>query len=223
MNPRFLLALALLLVAAACSDDGSMLDSTPGNVHVVFTGEGGSTLAAVDAAALSAVVAGTPGTGQPSVLGGEGREDDSDEEPDGDGGDDDVLPQLEQANVTLASILARNLDGELIDLAVEMPQIINLVSLSEGGSVEMPPGTLPPGDYDQVVIVMTELELVFLDGSSVAITPAGGGWTQVLDVPPFTVADGETTTLELQFQLDGAIRMLGENLEFFPDIECRER
>jgi hypothetical protein len=139
--------------------------------------------------------------------------------------DDDDRPgenffsRLESANVTFASILARNLDGQLIDLNVSLPSTIDLVGLANGNQVTFPAGTLPPGDYDQLVVVLTEVEAVFKDGGSVAITPPGGGWTSIVRVAPFTVVEGQTVTIDLNLRLGKAFRRLGDEFRFFPEFE----
>lgn len=132
---------------------------------------------------------------------------------------DNFLSRLSSANVTFASILARNLDGQLIDLDVDLPSTIDLVSLNNGKEITFPPGTLPPGDYDQLVVVLTEVEAVFKDGGSVAITPPGGGWTSIVRVAPFTVVEGQTTTIELNLHLGKAFRRIGDDFRFFPEFE----
>jgi hypothetical protein len=144
-----------------------------------------------------------------------------DDDDDGDG--DDILPRLEQANATFASLLARNLDGQLIDLAVDLPRTVDLIGLLEGGTVELPMGTLPPGMYDQMVVVITELELVFLNGGKVAVTPPGGGWTSIVRVTPFEVVEGEVVTIELRFKPRDAFRELGGIFRFFPVFDCERR
>lgn len=145
---------------------------------------------------------------------------------DDDDGDDDrrgenFLSRLESANVTFASMLARNLDGELIDLDIDLPHTVDLVALGAGQEVTFPAGTLPEGDYDQLVVVMTELDATFVDGGSIALTPPGGGWTAIVRVAPFSVVDGETVTLDLNLRLGKAFRRLDGVFRFFPEFEGR--
>ena len=97
----------------------------------------------------------------------------------------DVAPadqQLQAANVTFSSILARNLDGELVTVTIELPVTVDLVGLGTDGSFTLPAGFLPPGTYDQIVIVMTKVALTLANGTIVTIEPSGGGWTAVLPV-----------------------------------------
>ena len=145
---------------------------------------------------------------------------DDDDDDDDDRGEN-FLSHLESANVTFASLLARNLDGELIDLDIDLPHTVDLVALGAGHEVTFPAGTLPEGDYDQLVVVMTQLEANFVDGGSIALTPPGGGWTAIVRVAPFTVVDGETVTLDLNLRLGKAFRRLDGAFRFFPEFEGR--
>lgn len=121
--------------------------------------------------------------------------------------------------VTFSSILARNLDGQLIPIASELPVTTDLLAILEGRTVELPAGTLPPGDYDQLVIVMTAVQLTLSDGTKVTIEPPGGGWTSIVPTTPFTVVEGGVTTIELQLRGD-LIRFLDGRFEFDPKFDC---
>jgi hypothetical protein len=126
---------------------------------------------------------------------------------------------LQAANVTFASIEARNLDGQLIDVTIALPVTVDLFTLIDGGAVTLPVGFLPPGTYDQLVIVMTKVELTLANGTIITIEPPGGGWTAIVRVTePFTVADGSTTTVNIRFR--GAFRWLTDHWDFHPDFDC---
>jgi len=182
---------ALLCAAAGCSDGNGSLNGGQGNVRVMLTSD-------------------APVTAATTTDGDDGSTD-----------GDDVLSRLTEANATFASLLARNTDGELVDLAVDLPHTVNLVDLVGGGTVELPAGTLPPGTYDQLVVVITDLELVFRNGGQIALTPPGGGWTRIVRVTPFEVIEGQVTTLEVRFRPRMAFRELAGGFGFFPDFECR--
>jgi hypothetical protein len=130
-----------------------------------------------------------------------------------------ILDQLETANVTFSSLLARNADGQLVDLGVELPKTVDAVGLLGGAGVTLPAGSLPPGTYDQLVVVMTQLELAFVNGAKVALTPPGGGWTTVVPVTPFTVIEGQELTIELNLHLGSAFREASGAVGFFPEFE----
>jgi len=208
----FALALVALLASAACSDGNSSLSSSNGNVRVLLT---------ADASALAAAVADTGTSASPQSSGPTAPTAGALDHGDGSGDGEDVLPRLEQANATFASLLARNLDGELISLAVDLPRTVDLIGLAQGGTVELPIGTLPPGMYDQMVVVITQLELVFRNGARVAVTPPGGGWTSIIRVTPFEVIEGEVVTIELQFQPRQAFRLLNNVFSFVPNFDCK--
>ena len=138
---------------------------------------------------------------------------------DGDG--TDILSKLEHVNVTFSSLLARNLDGDLIDLVIDLPRTVDLIGLMNGQQISLPTGTLPPGMYDQLVVVITHVEFVFLDGTKVDLTPPGGGWTKIVSVTPFEVIEGQTITIELRFKPFQAFREFDGEFQFFPDVDCR--
>jgi hypothetical protein len=192
----FLLVLFLPFLIASCS----MVSPDDGNVRVVLRA-----------------------TAEPSfsMAGDDDREDGEDD--DAEDADrrkgENFLSRLESANVTFASMLARNLDGQLIDLDLDLPHTIDLVALGAGQEVTFPAGTLPEGDYDQLVVVMTEVDATFKDGGAIALTPPGGGWTAIVRVDPFTVEDGETVTLALNLRLGRAFRWLDGSFRFFPEFE----
>jgi hypothetical protein len=128
---------------------------------------------------------------------------------------------LTAANVTFASILARDLDGKLINVTIDLPITVDVLGLVSGGSFTLPAGFLPPGTYDQLVIVMTKVELTLADGTVVTIDPPGGGWTSVIPVADsFTVTEGQTTSVTIKFRPDRSFSWLGDGWEFHPEFDC---
>jgi hypothetical protein len=128
---------------------------------------------------------------------------------------------LQTANITFASILARNLDGQLIDVTIALPVTVDVLAMVSGRTVTLPVGFLPPGTYDQLVVVMTKVELTLGSGTVITIDPPGGGWTAVIPVTePFTVADGATTTVNIRFHADGSFRWLDGGWQFHPEFDC---
>ena len=136
------------------------------------------------------------------------------------GWDHCVAPQA--ASVTFSSILARTLDGKLVAVTIDLPVTVDLLALVNGRQATLPAGFLPPGTYDQFVVVMTRLELTLASGTQIAITPPGGGWTAVIPAsPPFTVAESATTTVALTFRRDLSFGCVSGGWEFHPRFECR--
>src|SRR5512138_1182579 len=133
---------------------------------------------------------------------------------------DSCTPALQAATVTFSSILARTLEGVLTDVNVELPVAVDLLALG-GKEVTLPAGFLPAGTYDQLVVVMTKLELTLANGTKIAVTPPGGGWTAIVRVAePFTVTEGQTTTVTLKFRRDLSFGCGGGAWEFHPRFEC---
>lgn len=179
-------AVAIALLATACSDGGSNLQTDRGQVRILLAG-------GAEPAALAT---------ESTTWGG------------------DDAPRIESARVTFSSILARNLDGQLIDVTAALPVTVDLLTLFDGRTVELPSGFLPPGTYDQVVVVMTKVELLLAGGGEVAITPPGGGWTAVVPAEPFTVVEGEVTTVTLRLRATRLFEWLGDRFDFHPDFDC---
>jgi hypothetical protein len=90
------------------------------------------------------------------------------------------------------------------------------VKIDGGKQVQLPDGFLPPGNYDQVVIVITAVQGVTNNGTVITIEPPGGGWTSVIPICPFAVAEGETAAVGLGFNVRNSFLQLGNNWSFQP-------
>lgn len=98
---------------------------------------------------------------------------------------------------------------------------MDVLGLVSDGSLTLPAGFLPPRTYDQLVIVITKVELTTTNGTVITIDPPGGGWTAVIPVTdPFTVAEGETTTVNIRFHPDRSFQWLNGEWEFNPNFDC---
>jgi len=128
------------------------------------------------------------------------------------------------ANVTFSSILARNLDGQLIDMGIELPVTIDVVAMDEGRrTVTLPDGTLPAATYDQIVVVMTGVEAVLHDGTGIALTPPGGGWTAVVPICPLVVEEGSTSVVGLMLPVRTAFSFGEGRFRFMPRFRTHLR
>ncbi|HJQ97677.1 MAG TPA: DUF4382 domain-containing protein [Candidatus Polarisedimenticolaceae bacterium] len=128
--------------------------------------------------------------------------------------------QIVAAEIELSSVLARNLDGQLVDVTVDLPMTVDLIGLVQGHTVELPVGSLPVGTYDQLVVVIRALHVELSDGTQVDVTPPGGGWTAIVPAEAFDVVEGQLTTVNLRFRADGAFRFVDGHLEFDPEFDC---
>jgi len=205
--PLFFLLVAIAFITA-CINHHDESDSRSGNVQFVLT---------AGAPAMSASTAGSTLPGRTSGLSSAALWQDDD------GEGDDILSKLAKVNVTFSSLMARNLDGELVSLVIDLPQTVDLISVLNGRQVSLPAGTLPPGMYDQIVVVIKRVEFVFVDGTSKVLTPPGGGWTRIIPVQTFEVIDGQTITIELRFNPLHAFEEMNGEFEFSPDFECHRR
>ena len=135
--------------------------------------------------------------------------------------DGEDRPRLKSANVTITSLMARTLDGQLVGVTADLPMTVDLLSLVNGHEVTLPVGFLPPGTYDQLVVVMSHVDLVKADDTHITITPPGGGWTSIVNVrTPFVVTEGQTTTIQLRFRWWSAFHMENDEIEFDPEFDC---
>jgi hypothetical protein len=188
LQTRVGLLVACAVLAAGCSDSGSMSSSGSGRVRLVM---GGPT------AQLTSTTSVAPATWS-----------------------DDGGRQIVAAEIELSSVLARNLNGELVDVSVDLPVMVDLVGLVQGRTVELPVGSLPVGAYDQLVVVIRSLHVELSDGTQIAVTPPGGGWTAIVPTEPFDVLEGQLTTVNLRFRAARAFRWLNGELEFNPEFDC---
>jgi len=182
--------LAAAAIVAGGCNDSSMTKGSHGNVRFVMGG--GATTNAVATGGVSAATALSDGTGR----------------------------SITSATITLSSVLARNLDGQLIDVTIDLPMDVDLVALINGRTVELPMGALPAGSYDQLVIVIRALTIGLSDGTTIAVTPPGGGWTAIVPTEAFDVTDGAVTTVHLTFRAEGSFRWIDGHLEFRPTFDC---
>jgi len=127
---------------------------------------------------------------------------------------------LESAEITVTGIVARNLDGQLVDVSMDLPATVDLVALIQGRTFELPSGSLPVGSYDQLVVVIGSLHVTLSDGTVIDVDPPGGGWTAIVRTDPFDVVDGEVTTVNLHFRAERAFNWIEGHLEFDPEFDC---
>lgn len=131
-------------------------------------------------------------------------------------------PYFQSANVTFSSVLARNVDGQLIDMGMDLPVTVDVVAMEEGGrTVTLPDGELPAATYDQIVVVMTEVEAVLHDGTMITITPPGGGWTAVVPICPLVVEEGATAVVGLMLPVRTAFVFFEGRFRFVPRFRTR--
>jgi hypothetical protein len=189
---RSLSVLALALVACGGSD--SMLGVGNGKVRFLLSAADEPALGAADgAAAVDAMH----------------------------GGDEGPRRLFASARVTFSSILARNLDGVLVNVQMQLPTTVDILTIEGGRRIQLPEGNLPAATYDQLVVVMTELRAVTHDGTTITIDPAGGGWTAIVPVCPFTVDEEGPTTVSLELMVRRSLFWREGRLHFEPRLACR--
>lgn len=202
---RLTAAAALLLVLGAAGCDGGLFGPEAGNVRFVLS-------SAPDAALVTGAGPLAPSA---SVVDGPALSGDHDDDH-----DDHPNPYFESANVTFTSILARNLEGVLLNIEMDLPVTVDVITMEGGREVTLPDGDLPPGTYDQVVVVMSQVQGVTHDGTTITIDPPGGGWTAIVPVCPFDVADGETSVIGLQLSVRRSFAWRDGRFRFQPHFVC---
>jgi hypothetical protein len=204
---RLVLGIGLLLAVTSCNSDG-LLGINKGRVRLILSGDaGGSAIGAEPAAALA---------GSVNVA--------ADGNHHGNGDDEQgSRPSwwFQTANVTLSSVLARNFDGVLVNLDMDLPVIIDVVQIEGGKEIQLPDATLPPGLYDQMVVVITAVQGLTHDGTLITMEPPGGGWTAVVPICPLEIVEGGTVTVGIKLMVRNSFRWLGHRFNFEPRFRPR--
>jgi hypothetical protein len=199
-DPRLALAFALALTGAACAGSDSMLAPNHGRVRFVL-GAGDGTVAVGGPAAVGSLEGGGITTGTTDPL--------HDGEP--------TRPFIKSANVTFSSILARDLDGVLVNVDMDLPATVDVLTLESGRQIQLPEGELTAATYDQVVVVMTQVQIVLGNDTQITINPPGGGWTAIVPLcPPVEVEDSGTSTVSLTLEVRNAFLWFGDRFHFEP-------
>ncbi len=136
--------------------------------------------------------------------------------------ENDRHPFFKAANVTFTSILARDTDGVLVNVQMELPATVDIIAMEEvGRTVTLPDGELPPATYDQIVVVMSQVQGVLRDDTTITIDPPGGGWTAVVPLCPFEVAEDATAVVGLMLPVRSALVWREGRFRFQPRFRSR--
>ena len=73
-----------------------------------------------------------------------------------------------------------------------------------------------------VVVVMSAVQGVTQNGTTITIEPPGGGWTAIIPICPFVIEDGETTVVGLQLSVRRSFRWRYNRFHFQPHFECEQ-
>lgn len=203
---RTALGLSFALLATGCGTSDNIIGVDEGRVRFVLSGDDGPVVTGVEGLTQD------PTTAR-DASGPLLNDDEDSYEPE---------RRFQSANVTFASILARNLDGVLVNVGMELPVTVDVLTMEGGREIMLPEGELPAGNYDQVVVVMTQVEVVMWDGTTITVTPPGGGWTAIAPICPFVVDDGGTTTVSLKFMIRHAFKWRNDRHHFEPRFHCGE-
>ncbi len=192
------------LLVVACSGTSETFNTAgKGQLMLTMTTGSGPTINAVGTTGFSSTGA---GTGAPGVT-------------TNDMGEGPSLSSFKSANVTFSKIQAQNTGGTWVDVLIALPVTVDVVAIRDGKNFSLPAGFLPPGTYDRLKVTITQVDIVLMDGTNIAITPPAGGWTVEVATRPFTIVEGQTTSIHLKFREDMSFHFLGGTIGFNPDIE----
>ena len=125
---------------------------------------------------------------------------------------------IESAKITIARIVARNLDGQLIEVGMQLPVSVDLITLVQGGTFELPAGSLAVGSYDQLTVVIGALRVTLSNGTVSDVDPPDGGWMAIVRTD-FDVVEDEVATVNLHFRPEHAFKWTQGQLEFDPQFD----
>jgi len=196
--------LGLVLFALSCGGSNSDgMSGSGGPVQIQITASGAD--AALSAIPADALKGRSTGGAVRAMNGGSGGT---------------QRPPLQSFEITFEEVAARDLDGNLVPVTIALPATIDVLGLRTGRTVELPVGFLPPGDYRGFEVTLSSAVLLLDDGTRITIEPPSGGFTTQIATRPFTVVDGQPTTVKLNFRFDRALRWIGNHFQFFPDFDC---
>ena len=129
---------------------------------------------------------------------------------------DAPMPGLEEFFITLDTVRVRS-DGEWIDLGLTTPWTQDLLLLQgEPNAMDIITGRLPAGDYDAVELTITDVHYTLSGQMDVLPLPAEGIVVTVL--VDFTMTEDGEVTVNLHFDVEGSMRMIGPDLMLVPAI-----
>lgn len=118
----------------------------------------------------------------------------------------DAPAGFEAVNVTFSEISA-NIDDAWITVQ-NQTQTVNLLEWSNGKTLVLGTAEVPAGDYTQIRLIIDAAEVV-LDGQAHAVTVPSGPQTGLKLVAEFTVNEGSTYELVLDFDAERSVVKLG--------------
>ncbi len=115
---------------------------------------------------------------------------------------DDPSDQIDQAWITFTGVNAIAVDGTRVAVSGSdlLGDPIDLAALIDGNEEELAAGTVPAGDYARVELVISAVELVLDDGTTVNLPVIGSGFALLVDAT-FQVVEGDETVLRVDIPL----------------------
>lgn len=118
----------------------------------------------------------------------------------------DATGDFDEVNITFSEVSA-HIDSEWVTVSIE-PQTVNLLDFTNGETFELGSNEVPAGHYTQVRLKIDEAEVV-TDGETHPVTIPSNAQTGLKLVLNFTILEGETVELILDFDAHRSIITTG--------------
>ncbi|NIR48462.1 DUF4382 domain-containing protein [candidate division KSB1 bacterium] len=118
----------------------------------------------------------------------------------------DATADFDAVNITFSEVSA-HINDEWINLSGE-EQTVNLLEFSNGRTVEIGSADVPVGDYTQIRLKISEAEVV-VEGQSQPVTVPSGTQTGLKLVTQFSIGEGTTVELIVDFDANRSIVTTG--------------
>lgn len=118
----------------------------------------------------------------------------------------DAPGDFEAVNITFAEISA-HLDNQWLSVSIDT-MTVNLLEFSNGKTIEIGSADVPPGTYTQIRIKIIAAEVV-VDGQTKDMKVPSGAQSGLKLGLPFTVAEGSTVELMLDFDANRSVVVTG--------------
>jgi len=118
----------------------------------------------------------------------------------------DATGDFDAVNITFSEVSA-HIDSEWVNVSIE-PQTVNLLDFTNGETFEIGSNEVPAGHYTQVRLKIDEAEVV-IDGDAHPVTIPSNAQTGLKLVLNFTIPEGETVKVILDFDVHRSIITTG--------------
>jgi hypothetical protein len=132
---------------------------------------------------------------------------------------DDAVSHLKAAVVTIAGLEARLADGTWVPVGSGLPVDVDVVAIMRAGTAaQLPADLIPEGDYAELQLRTTKVQLTLTDDTTLSMEPSGSGWT--VRVPAsFSVVAARSTIVKLNLRCGSSFSRFDGQFAFDPEID----